>query len=347
MKKSKQFLWALVAMLIAVLTIVAMLSTSRDLSWSDLMAALASSKKGWLFLAIVCVAGYVFFEGLALMYLLRKNSYTTTIWQGVTYAAADIYCASITPSASGGQPVCGWFMHRDGIPGGFMSAILMMYLVTHALAALFTGLTGLFIDPSVFRGFSLFAKFLIILGYLAVLALSIFFILCLKLGNQFKKLSVKIINGLAKKNWVKRREYWIDRFDKLITDYMTSCSVMKGQFLALLAVFGLNVVQRFCQMLVCPLMYMATGGTLSHFGTVLTTQIFTMIGSLCVPIPGGMGVSDYLLYNGLSALMDSTGALQLELLSRSFSFYLCVLGCLVIVIVGYLFRRKQYATLRR
>lgn len=347
MKKHKQLMWALVATLIAVLTIVAMLSTSQDLSWSDLMAAVGSAKKGWLILAILCVAGYVFLEGVALWYLLRKNHYSTNLWQGVTYAAADIYCASITPSASGGQPVCGWFMHRDGIPAGFMSAVLMMYLVTHALAALFVGITGLFIDSSVFLGFSLLAKFLIILGYLSVLALSIFFILCLKLGNQFKKLSVKIINGLYKKGWVKRKDYWIAKFDKLISDYSTSTSVMKGQSLAILAVFGLNVAQRFSQQLVCPLMYMATGGSLANFGTVFTTQIFTMIGSLCVPIPGGMGVSDYLLYNGLSSLMAQTDALQLELLSRSFSFYLCVLGCLVIVIIGYIIRRKQYATLHR
>lgn len=340
-------MWAVIAIAIAVLTIVAMLSQSKDLSWHDLWAAVGSAVPGWLFLAILCMCGYVLFEGIAFWYMLHVNGFKTNLWNGITYAAADIYCAAITPSASGGQPVCGWFMHRDGISAGFVSAAMIIYLATHAFAALTVGILGLLISPSVFVGFSIFSKILIVLGYFAIFGLSVFFTLCIGMGEKFRKLSVRIINGLARKKLVKRKEYWISKFDDLITDYMDSCSMMRSQHLVIAAVFGLNVIQRITQQLVCPLMYMATGGTGWSFGIVFTTQVFTMIGSLCVPIPGGMGISDYLLYDGLSAIMDRTQALQLELLSRSFSFYLCVLICLVICAVGYFIRRKQYATLER
>ena len=70
------------------------------------------------------------------------------------------------------------------------------------------------------------------------------------------------------------------------------------------------------------------------------------MGSVCTPVPGGMGIADYILYDSLRTLMDKEASLQLELLSRSFSFYLMVLIRLIIVIVGYILKNTHYFTLR-
>ena len=56
-------------------------------------------------------------------------------------------------------------------------------------------------------------------------------------------------------------------------------------------------------------------------------QSFAVIGSNCVPIPGAMGVADYLMLDGFEAFLPPDLVVSMELLSRSISFYACVLLC--------------------
>ena len=74
---------------------------------------------------------------------------------------------------------------------------------------------------------------------------------------------------------------------------------------------------------------------------LLATQIYVVLGSNCVPIPGGVGVTDYLMLNGYKQLMEKTQAYQLEILSRGLSFYVCIFVSMATVAIGYLVLRKQ------
>ena len=66
-----------------------------------------------------------------------------------------------------------------------------------------------------------------------------------------------------------------------------------------------------------------------------------VLGSNCVPIPGGMGVTDYLMLNGYCRLMTRDEAFRLEILSRGLSFYICIIVSLIAVIAGYIIRQKK------
>ena len=80
------------------------------------------------------------------------------------------------------------------------------------------------------------------------------------------------------------------------------------------------------------------GAKLKEAFEVYVTQIFVTIGSNCLPVPGAMGVSDYLLIDGLRDKMTEVLATNMELLSRGISFYISVIFCLAVVIVGYVKR---------
>ena len=60
-----------------------------------------------------------------------------------------------------------------------------------------------------------------------------------------------------------------------------------------------------------------------------------------MPGPGAMGVSDYLLLDGLGRFMHNDMAVTLELLSRSVSFYSCVIISGIIVIMGYVIDKSK------
>ena len=70
-------------------------------------------------------------------------------------------------------------------------------------------------------------------------------------------------------------------------------------------------------------------------------QSNVVIGAYCIPIPGSMGVTDLLMMDGFTSLMNEQTSANLELLSRAVSFYICILLCGLIVLVKYALLRLR------
>ena len=166
-KKHKQLMWAGITLLIGILTIVAVISQSRELTFSELLARMRQMNAGAQVLVYLCIAGYILSEGMALWLLCREAGYKRSLLDTTIYGASDIYCAAITPSATGGQPVCAWFMKRDHIPMGYITAILSIYLIVHTFSTLTVGLLGALMGRDVLRDMSILSKILVVLGYLS------------------------------------------------------------------------------------------------------------------------------------------------------------------------------------
>jgi uncharacterized membrane protein YbhN (UPF0104 family) len=56
-------------------------------------------------------------------------------------------------------------------------------------------------------------------------------------------------------------------------------------------------------------------------------QSMVVIGTNTIPIPGAMGVSEFMMQDAFGMLMPEPLAVNLMLLSRSVSFYFCVIIC--------------------
>lgn len=256
-KNNKQLLWALISLLLAVMSVWAVMSQSKDMSMSDLFAALLACHPGWLILAVICMFGYIAFEGIAIWYLLRHCGYNRRVGQGILYASSDIYCAAITPSATGGQPVCAWFMLRDGIPMGFITAILALYLIAHTFATLVIGFLTVLLNPTSFGELTLLAKLLVILGYLTVTGLAVLFVCLLKKAAMIQRVGNRIIDWLTRKGWVKQTTYWKNRLAGVLEDYSSCLTVIKGKERILVVLFALTLLQRLSQTVVPALVYLA------------------------------------------------------------------------------------------
>lgn len=68
------------------------------------------------------------------------------------------------------------------------------------------------------------------------------------------------------------------------------------------------------------------------------------MGSNCVPIPGAMGVADYIMIDGFKQLVGSNAA-NMELLCRGMTFYGSVITSAVIILIGYIIRKKEQNSL--
>ena len=64
-----------------------------------------------------------------------------------------------------------------------------------------------------------------------------------------------------------------------------------------------------------------------------------VVGSNFIPIPGAVGISEFIMFFGYSMLMTDDMAVGLAVASRGISFYICSIVTLFIVILGYIFIR--------
>ena len=338
----KKIIGFIVVFLLAIITIYTVFKGS-GISFAELSGSLKSASWEGIVLASISMLGFIYFEGEALRVIVHHMGYPAKRSHGFVYSAADVYFSAITPSASGGQPASAYFMMQDGIPGTAVMTALLLNLVMYTLAILTIGLADVLIFPDIFLKFSIGCRILIVAGGLALAGLGILFYLLLKKQALIKSLGMGVVQILEILH-CHRLEQRIERkLETSIEKYGSLVDVVLNGKKMLWKVYVLNLLQRLSQIIVTLFSFIALHGELRKLPRLLATQIYVVLGSNCVPIPGGMGVADYLMLKGYQQLMSREEAFQLEMLSRGLSFYVCMFVSLTAVLIGYVAikRRKK------
>ena len=336
----KKLLWAAITLCLSVLTIYALFYNS-GLSIPELCIEIKNASNLWLILAALCMLGFIFFEGRSLVLILRTLGYPAKKRRGFLYAAADIYFSSITPSATGGQPASAYFMHKDGISGVAVTVSLILNLTMYTLAIFTLGLISIICFPTVFMSFELPCKILILFGIAMMLLLTVFFIILLKKQSILIKTATIIIKILRKLHLKKTADKLHSRMDTIIENYNDCVVTLAGRKKLLVKTFFLNLLQRASQILVTVFCYFAIHGDFSNGFRVFAIQTYVVMGSNFIPIPGAVGISEFLMFFCYNLLLDEEAASTLALLGRGISYYTCCIISIITLIIGYILLRYK------
>ena len=339
-KSQSKLLWSVLFVLIAAATVWAVLSQSRSFSLRTFVSYASGMSRRWLIMALLSMLGFIVFEGESLVAICRAFGYPVSHRRTFIYSASDIYVSAITPSASGGQPACAWFMIRDGIPGMVVAVALLANLSMYAISILVLGMITLLIRPDVFASFGLLSRALIILGYVVQSVLAAFFVLLLLKGDLLHKICRKALHLLCRIRLLKQEEEKQRGLDQKMEEYAAYAGMIKEHKRAMGKAFVFNMLQRASVISVPFFVFLASGGEPAKSVDIWAVQCYTVIGSNAVPIPGAMGVSDYIMLDGFGKVIPDQNAVNFELLSRSLSFYVCVALCGITVLIKYLHQRK-------
>lgn len=335
-KVSKNLIWALISLVLAVITIRVVLKQSEDISVSDLINVVRNSDKLFFSLSVAASFLFVWFEGVAIRSILKHSGYNRKPLQGLMYSTSDIYFSAITPSATGGQPASAFFMIKDGIPAGIVTATLVLNLMMYTISIIVLGIIAIILDPGAFFGFSTLSKTFIAIGFAVMLLLAACFFVLLKKESLLFKPLTKIIDFLHRKRIIKEKEHLLAKINKTSSDYRSCSELISGHSSLLFWAFIWNILQRASQIIVPVFVFVATGGAKDLMASVFSRQCLITIGYNFVPIPGGMGISDYLMIDGFCSIMEESVAYSVELISRGITFYICVTISGIITLVGYL-----------
>ena len=337
----KKIFWAVFSPLLAVLTVWAVLQQNRSVSVKDIIDAFSRTNKVWFTLATVCSTLFIVFEGIALNSVLKGAGYRPTFFDGLIYSTSDIYFSAVTPSATGGQPATAYFMLRDGISGGVVTATLIVNLMMYSLSTVVLGVIAIILHPHSFFGFSPFSKLLIILGGVVLGTLTVCFFFMLKNGNKVFSWLERFFSFLKRKKIINFSERMFKKLNKTKKDYAECSKLLAKNHWILIKSFIWTFLQRFSQILTPSLLYLSLGGDIGSSTIIFSKQCLITIGYNLIPIPGAMGVADYLMIDGFSEVMERNAAFSLEMLSRGLTFYICVSASGIIALIGYIIKRKH------
>ena len=337
----KKVFWSVLSLLLAGTTIWGVLSQLGEMPLRQLWESIQQSKKLYLLMACICGGLFIVLEAEGIRHVLSGIGYRESFRHGILYSAADIYFSAVTPSATGGQPACALFMIRNGIPTGAVTMTLIVNLILYTVSIVLLGLAAVIGGFRVFFRFRLISKILIAAGFLILLGLTFFFFLLLRSGKKVFGAIGSFYRFLHRHRIIRLLDARLARLEKAQEDFDRCVQLMREQPAALRKAFLCNFAQRAVRVAVPALVYLAMGGRAAMVPTILAIQCYVTIGYNCVPVPGGMGVADYLMVDGFAELMGLEDALHVEVLSRSISFYACVAVSGMIVLVGYLRQRNR------
>lgn len=345
MSRKKKWFWTLFSLGLAALSIWGVMSQSKKWSLGGILESLRNADPLWLGAAVLCTALFIVLEAAALSVLLKGIGYRENFTGCLLYSTSDIYFSAITPSASGGQPASAFFMIKDGVPAGAATVTLLVNLILYTLSLVILGLGSAMAAPGLFFGLRPLSRVLIAIGFVIQLGLTALFFLLLGRGQTVFDLLRRFVHFLHRKKLVHRLEHRLQKLDEAQEEFETCARVMKGKSPVFLRALLWNLLQRASQLAVPMCIYLALGGKLQNAGLLFASQCLVVMGYAPVPVPGAMGVADFLMVDAFSGLgfIPVEEAFRLDMLSRGLSFYVCVAVSGVITLLGYalLHRREQ------
>ena len=341
----KKIPWMILFLLMMVFSIWAVVSRSESFSPSLLRETLRNADVKWLVAAVLGMVCNILFEGLALDILVKtltkKEGEKPIRSHGILYSAADIYFSAITPSASAGQPASAYFMSRDGVPVAESAVILVLNMLFYIGALAIVGVLGFALAPSIYYGLDTLAQTLVMIGFIILLGLCLVFVLILKKEQWIKKVAVKLVHLGKKLHLIRDVDGRIQKIESAIEQYKNCADLIFKNKPAMVVAFLLNLLQRLSLVSTTVLVYLAFGGSMANLPEVTAVSCLVLVGVYSLPVPGGMGVADFLLLSGLCQIEDIASTANLALFSRGISFYSCIALTIVILIVGYLYQNRK------
>ena len=336
----KQLAWSLLFIVIAVASAWAITSQSRGFSLAAFREFVHGASLSWLGAAVLCMLIYIYAEGAALNCICASFSCRRRRRDGFVYASADIYFSAITPSATGGQPASAFFMIQDGIPGPTATVALLVNLCMYTLSIIIIGAFCFIVRPNIYASFSLAPRLLILLGCAVQLGLVVLFAMLLRHEKWVEKLGGGAIRLLSALHLVRHPEVRREKLKAQIRRYKQDAALVFGRWGMLAKALAFNILQRAAFITVAMFAYRAMGGRGAGMLDIWTVQGFAILGYNTIPIPGAIGVADYLILDGFRQLMDGATAVNLELVSRWLSFYSSIIICGITTLVQYIYRRR-------
>lgn len=308
----------------------------RDQDVSQIIEIAMSVKKEFILIAILSMCVYVVCESINIRRVLSELGENIKFLSAIKYTLIGFFFSSITPAASGGQPMEIYYMHKDNISVANSTLVLLMNLCSFQIISLTLGIISAVVHFDVLKSGLIWLFILGILLNSSALALLIIGIFSKRLSEGLIKFAVKVLKFFRIRNIEGKQE----RLEKELTAYQNSALYIKEHKMLMIKSILTTLVQLLVFYTVPYWVYLAFGFSSYNIWQILTLQAVLYATVSGIPSPGAVGVTEGGFLGIFRNVFPSTVISSAMLLSRGVNFYILIIISAMVVIIN-TFREKK------
>lgn len=301
----------------------------KDQDINELINVLKSANTVWILVGIGIMIIYYLIEALNIKSILKILGEKISIFSALKFTWIGFFFSSITPAATGGQPVEIYYMTKENFSGPNATLALLIQLCGFQISTITYGIVCSFFY------WHILSKFLWL--YLIGLTINGFALALMLIGIFSEKLTKKLINlimQIMKFFRVKNIEVKREKIEEGLKSYNESAIFIKShmsEFIkAILRVF-VQIAFYYC---VPFCVYKSFGLNTYNIFQMFAMQavVYTTVSS--IPLPGAIGISETIFLSIFGVAFGKELLSGAMLLSRGITFYLFVIISLLIVMIN-------------
>ncbi len=338
-KPKKQGIYIFILLL---LSYISFNTLFKDIGLEELYQALKDLRLTMVFLAFLSMFTYISCEAINFKIVLDLLGEERPFIQILKYSFVGFYFSSITPSASGGQPMQLYYMKKDRIDLSKGSLTVLIILITYQIIMLVYASMAIVSNLLFLMGEIPRIYPLIIFGFITNLLVMGLILLSMFTSNFAFNIFNFFINLLYRLKIIKNMEEAQRKTVEQINRYKEGALIIRDNPRAILLILLVTFIQHSANYSVTYFVYRALGLRGISFWTIVGLQAISYIASSSIPLPGSVGVAEtasLLILNNIFPVNLLTRAI---LIIRLIGFYaMTLITGIFAFLLQFLYRKKD------
>lgn len=272
----------------------------------------------YLIIAIICAFMFQVCEAVNIKMILASLSIKIANINAIKYAAVGFFFSSITPSASGGQPMQVYYMKKDKIEIANSTLTLLIEFASYQLVTVILASISLIFKMKFIDTQPVAIKLMLVYGMAITLIILLFIVLVI----TFNKVIFKVVQWLFKKLSSKLiKEKTKEAIINEILEYDKAATFIKKDPYIFLKVTFITMVQIISSYSIPFLIYKALGFNGYSYFQIFSMQALLSIAVSSIPVPGAVGVSESAFLFLFGGIYPKTVLGSAMILTRCANFY--------------------------
>ena len=335
MSKNKKTIKNLIIFILLIIFTFYIILKDQDIV--EITQVLRNVRLEYVVIAIVAMLIYLVLESVNMGRTLKTLNEKSSFIQNFRYVLIGFFFSSITPAASGGQPMQIYYMHKNGISIANSTLSLLINLCSFQIITISFAMISLIFN---YKYLTTGLVWLFVIGVtLNSIALSLLLIgiFSKKLSAFLVKISVKILSFFKIKNIKEKQE----KLEKELFKYQGSAAYIKQNIEVMLKTILTTFVQILFYYSIPFWIYSSFGFSEYNIIQIISLQAILYATVSGIPLPGAVGVSEGGFLGIFKNVFTTSTLNSAMILNRGISFYLFVLISAILVISQALVANKK------
>lgn len=330
MKQKGKLLKSLALFLLLIVITLYILLKDQDIF--QIFNILSSVKIEFVLIGIGCMLLYLVCEAINIGRTLKNLNEKSNFVKNLKYAFIGFFFSSVTPAASGGQPMQIYYMHKDKISVSNSTLTLLINLSSMQIITISFALISLLFNYKYLNGFLILFFIIGIFLNISALALLIIEIFSKRMSKWLINVAIKLLIFFKVKNINSKKE----KIENELMKYQDSAVYIKNNKVLILKTLATTFVQFILYYSITYWIYRALGFSECNILEIITMQSVLYATVSGIPSPGAVGVTEGAFMEIFRYVYPKSVMSSAVLLNRGINFYLFVIISGIVTMVSYI-----------